>query len=227
MALIARCAKPRSMTLAARQLALAWITGSVIMGTVAVLFLAFPVRAFVVPLPGPARLALPLSPGASPRLVPPFSGLPLGARLGVAALAGLLFLALGVLAARTGKASWLPDGPRGCVWWALITGAVGLTGWGFAASVTFAASFGPVWQGVLAYTAGGLPFALAAALLQSSGLANVAAAVACAALLVTGFVLVAVRLNGGPNALVLSLDYLRYLLSATPRPVPGGPVILY
>jgi hypothetical protein len=231
MASIAARVSLRSTTVAVRQLAFAWAIGSVLMGTVAVLFLAFPARAYVFPPGGSLRFSLPLPPDAvRGDLVVPLVGLPLLARLAVLLLGAALFVALGLLARWSGAASWLPANARGQVLWGLLTGGIGLVGWVFAASVTFALNFGPVWQGMLAFVAGGLPFALAAALLQPSWLVNLGAAGICAVLLVAGFVVVAARPDGGPNAAILALDYVRYLVGPylpglSPGQIPGGPIV--
>jgi hypothetical protein len=130
MASIAVRVRLRSARVSVRQLALAWAIGSVIMGTVVVLFQAFPPEAYVFQLNAPVRLSFPLPPGVLPRNVDaPIAGLPVPARLAVLALVGLLFVALGVLARYTGQSSWLPASARGWVLWALVTGAIGLTGW--------------------------------------------------------------------------------------------------
>ena|ERR1700722_4492374 len=225
MASIAVRVRLRSARVSVRQLALAWAIGSVIMGTVVVIFQAFPPEAYVFQLNAPVRLSFPLPPGVLPRNVDaPIAGLPVPARLAVLALVGLLFVALGVLARYTGQSSWLPTSARGWVLWALVTGAIGLTGWLFAATVTFGAGFGPLWQAVLAYTAGGLPFALAAGLLQSSWLVNLGALGVSVGLVAAGFVLVAAKSRYEPNALSLFADYVRYLFSSVPvqmtAPIP-------
>lgn len=64
------------------------------------------------------------------RPLPTLSGLEL---LGLLALFGLLLAGLLVTVWRTAAASWLTDGRRGRVLWAVVVAAAGFAGWGFAA----------------------------------------------------------------------------------------------
>ena len=173
-----------------RQIALTWFAGSMIMGTVAALFLLF----------RPARG------GPGIEAVEPLGGLPFLARAVVVLLVLNLFGVLWAIAQDTPGASFLPPDSRGSVWWAVLTGVLGLLAWFFAASVTFGANFGPGWQAALAYLGGGLPFALAAGLLQRSWLVNLAAGGLSVWLAVAGFVLVAGHATSDPNALSFSFS---------------------
>lgn len=158
------------------QLAGAWACGSLLLGTVALLFLH--------------THAL----GAPPPIVPNAAWLtiltPLE-RLAVFALVAALFVALGVVGWRTASASWLTGDTRARLLWTLVVGLGGLAGWDFAAAVTFAAHFGSATQLILAYLAGGLPFALIAAMLVRPWRVNVAAVAISAALVGAGYLMVA------------------------------------
>jgi hypothetical protein len=212
MASIAAKVGIRTVSPAARQLVLAWVIGSVTMGTVAALFLSFP------PLAQP--LTSLVSPGTSQ--IEPLAALPLPARVAVLALVVVLFAALAALAWRTPGASLLPASVRGRVWWTLLVGLLGLAAWFFAATVTFGANFSPALQLALGYGGGGLPFALMAALLQRSWRVNLGAVVISVMLLVAGFLLVASR-SPGTNALSLYFRYIDYLFSSNPG-LPVGPI---
>jgi hypothetical protein len=206
---------------AARQLGYAWIAGSVIMGTVAVIFLAFP----------PTPVATPLLPNypvqsAGTALIEPLAGLPTPALVAVLALVAALFAVLAALAWRTSGISLLPASARGRIGWALLVGGLGLAAWIFAATVTFGAGFGTTAQLVLAYAGGGLPFALVAAILQRSWKVSVVALCLAAALVAAGFILVASRAEH-QSALSLYFSFIRYLFGSEPAltggPIPGGP----
>jgi hypothetical protein len=125
------------------QLAGTWLTGSAVMGTVAVLLTAsrddLPFRPLAI-LPGIALFAL-------------------------FVLLAAMFVALFALGLRTEDATWLPNDTRAAVLWTSVVGGGGLIGWGFAAAVTFDAGFGLPTQLILAYLGGGLPFTLVAAML--------------------------------------------------------------
>jgi len=156
-----------------RQLGLTWLVGSAITGTLAVLFThdtgGLPFR--------PLEMLSPES---------------------LFTLAVLLFaLSVVTLAIgwRTQPASWLPGGGRGVLLWTILVVGGGLAGWGYAAAVTFYAGFAPTVQLVLAYTCGGLPFALIAGLLAKPKRMNTAAAVLTAVALLIGFVLLDGRLS--------------------------------
>jgi hypothetical protein len=172
-----------------RQLGLTWLACSAITGTIAVLFTSDTNGLPFHPLDG-------LSPSAL------FT-------LGVLLFAlGLVLLAIGW---RTQDASWLPNGGRGVLLWTILVAGGGLGGWGFAAAVTFHAEFAPAAQLVLAYTCGGLPFALIAGLLAKPKRMNLAAAILTAIALLIGLVL----LDGRPAILVLYLQMM-FGPSATP-----------
>jgi hypothetical protein len=183
--------------LAAVQVGGAWICGSVLLGTLALMVLQ--ARTAVSPEPGssPFRLGnLPAGLGtADLAQLTPLQ------RLAALLLVGLLFVALAVLGWRTAAASWLPGGTRARLLWAVFVFGGGLAGWSFAAAVTFAAQFGPGAQLVLAYLAGGLPFGLAAAMLLRSWQVNLAAAGTSAVLIVAGLVMIA----GHPSPVVPQL----------------------
>ncbi len=200
----------------AEQLASAWVCGSVLMGTVAWGFLS--AQGSAVPQPYPVR---PYTPAGSticatwPACGPPsfFQLMPL-ARLAVIALVALLFVALAVIARRTAGTSWLTGDARARLLWVLLTGVGGLAGWSYAAVVTFAAGFGFAAQLALAYTAGGLPFALAAGMLLRPWRANVVAGGVSAGLVAAGFLMVA----GHPvpqNVFALYADYARAFFSGS------------
>lgn len=174
------------------QLAGAWIAGSVLLGTVALV------------LTSDAN-ALPFS---------PLDTLTPGALLGVLLLAAALFLALFVLYWRTSEASWLPDGARPAILWSILVGAGGLVGWGFAAAVTFGAEFPVEAQLALAYLAGGLPFALIAAMLQHPPVVNATAVAVTIAALGIGYALIDGN-DLGLTPLQLCTVYLRLLLGPT------------
>jgi hypothetical protein len=178
------------------QLAGAWVCGSVLLGTVALVFL----RTHAVS-------GGPLTPAAvSLTLLTPLE------RLAVFALVAALFVALGVLSWGTAPASWLSGDTRARILWALLVGAGGLAGWGFAAAVTFAANFGSGTQLILAYLAGGLPFALTAAMLVRPWRVNVAAVALSALLVGSGYLMVAGHPAFSPyprNVFTLYIDYAR------------------
>jgi hypothetical protein len=208
---------PPDAGLMVRQLTGAWVCGSVLMGTVAWGFLSSEATAVPVPVAGRGPLPAPCPGSGTPCLYPSFFQLtPLG-RLAVLALVALLFVALAVLGWWTAGASWLTGDPRARLLWVLLVGAGGLVGWSYAAVVTFAAGFGATAQLILAYTGGGLPFALAAGLLLRPWRANVLAGAMCAGLVAAGFLMVA----GGPapqNVFALYAEYARSFLSGGSQP---------
>jgi hypothetical protein len=223
MASVAASAKAgvQGMFPAARQLGYAWIIGSAIMGTVAAIFVAFP----------PAAVAVPLLPNVPVRsagtsLIEPLAGLPTVALAAVLALVAVLFAALAALAWRTSGISLLPASARGPIWWALLVGGFGVAAWIFATAVTFGASVGTTAQLVLAYTGGGLPFTLVAAILQRSWKVSAVALCLSAALVAAGVILVASRAQH-QSALSLYFSFIRYLFGSKPAltggPIPGGP----
>jgi hypothetical protein len=163
-----------------RQLGLTWLVGSAITGTIAVLF---------------TRGGLPFRPLA---LLSP------SALFTLAVLLFALGLATLAIGWRTQDASWLPNGGRGVLLWTILVAGGGLGGWGFAAAVTFHAEFTTTTQLVLAYTCGGLPFAMITGLLAKPKRMNLAAAMLTAIALLIGFVL----LDGRPAILVLYLQMM-------------------
>jgi hypothetical protein len=187
------------------QLAGTWACGSLLLGTVALVFLQS--RA-----PGPP---VPIAPDTvSLTMLTPLQ------RLAVFALVAALFVAFGVIGWRTAAASWLTGDTRARVLWALLVGAGGLAGWSFAAAVTFAVHFDSATQLILAYLAGGLPFALTAAMLVRPWQMNAAAAAISVALVGAGYLMVA---GNGPvyphNVFALYTDYVRSLVSGGSRVV--------
>lgn len=148
-----------------RQLVGVWVIGSVLTGTLAVLFTI-------------DRGALPIQ---------PLAALPALSLLGVLGLVAALFAALGLLVWGTPGTTWLPETWRGRALWAVLVAVAGLAGWAFAAAVSFAADFSLATQLLLAYTAGGLPFTLVATMLLRPVAANVAGAVSSALLLLVGW----------------------------------------
>ena len=211
---------PTGARLMAWQLTGAWACGSVLMGTVAWGFLS--AEGTAVPLPAPAKGggATAVCPGWPPCGPPSFFQLLPLARLGVLTLVALLFVALAVLARLTAGASWLTGDARARLLWALLVEAGGLAGWSYAAVVTFAAGFGASTQLVLAFTAGGLPFALVAGMLLRPWRANVVAGGVSAGLVAAGFLVVA----GHPapqNVFTLYGEYARSLFSGG---APAGPL---
>lgn len=133
------------------------------------------------------------------------------ARLAVLVLLALLFVALMILSRLTAGASWLTGDARARLLWVLLVMAGGLIGWSYAAVVSYAAGFGSATQLILAYTVGGLPFALAAALLRPWRV-NVVAGGVCAGLVAAGFLMVAGR-PAPQNVFLLYADYARSFFS--------------
>jgi hypothetical protein len=213
---------PPDARVMARQLTGAWLCGSVLMGTVAWGFLSAEGSAIPLPTPvrlsgGPAGISV-LCPGQVPCGRPSYFQLsPLG-RLAVLALVALLFVALAVLSWWTAEASWLTGDARARLLWVLLVGAGGLLGWSYAAVITFAAGFGFAAQLILAYTAGGLPFALVAAMLLRPWRVNLVAGAVSAGLVAAGFLMVAGR-PVPQNAFLLYADYARAFFGGS------GPVL--
>lgn len=201
---------PADDRLMVRQLAGVWVCGSVLMGTVAWGFLSAQVTAVPVTT-GLARFA-PCPGHGAPCAYPSFFQLMPLARLAVLVLLALLFVALAVLSQRTAGASWLTGDARARLLWVLLVMGGGLVGWSYAAVVTYAAGFGSTTQLILAYTAGGLPFALAAALLLRPWRVNVVAGGMCAGLVAAGFLMVAGR-PVPQNVFLLYADYARSFFS--------------
>ena len=201
---------PPDARLMVRQLIGAWLCGSVLMGTVAWGFLS--AQGIAVPLAArPAQYA-PCPSYRAPCVYPSlFQLIPL-ARLAVLALLVLLFLALLILSRWTAAASWLTGDARARLLWVLLVMAGGLAGWSYAAVVTYAAGFSSTAKLILAYTAGGLPFALVAALLLRPWRVNVLAGAVCAGLVAAGFLVVAGR-PAPQNVFLLYADYARSFFS--------------
>lgn len=167
------------------QLPVVWFVGSVVTGTIAVL----------------------LTPDG---MVKPLATLDRSALVLVVVLVSVLFFALFAVGWRTVEATWLRwQDPRSVVLWAGLVGGAGLGGWGFAALVTFAEEFSHTTQLILAYTCGGLPFTLVAAMLARPWRLNIAAAVVTAVAVLTGLAMMDAPLR-------TLLFYLRYLLGFTP-----------
>ncbi len=193
-----------------RQLAGAWLCGSVLMGTVAWGFLSAQVTA----IPAASRLSryAPCPGHGAPCAYPSFFQLMPLARFAVLVLLALLFVALAVLSRWTAGVSWLTGDARARLLWVLLVMGGGLAGWSYAAVVTYAAGFDSTTQLILAYTAGGLPFALVAALLLRPWRVNVLAGAMCAGLVTAGFLMVAGR-PVPQNAFLLYADYARSFFS--------------
>ena len=184
----------RDFVMQALQVAVAWACGSVFMGTAAVLFLAAENPVVVEPVQGrsPSICPGPIILGQCGSGPSPFEVTPVE-RLGVFALVAALFVALGILAWRTAAATWLAGDTRSRLLWTAVVGVGGLAGWSFAAVVTFDVGFGSTTQLILAYTCGGLPFALVAGMLLRPWRANVAALALSAGLVAAGLVMAAGR----------------------------------
>lgn len=119
-------------------------------------------------------------------------------------LVGGLSVGLFALGWRTIEATWLRwQDPRSAVLWAALVSSVGFAGWGFAAVVTFEAGFSTTAQLILAYTCGGLPFTLVAALLARPWRVNAVALALSFVALLTGFAMMDAPLQ----TLVLYLQY--------------------
>lgn len=149
----------------ARQLFGVWVIGSVLTGTLAVLFTQ-------------DRGGLPIL---------PLGALPVLPLLGVVGVLTALFASLGLLVWGTPGTTWLPETVRGRILWTVVVGVGGLAGWGYAAAATFAARLPLDAQLVLAYVAGGLPFTLVATMLLRPVVANVAGVALTGVLLTVGY----------------------------------------
>ena len=207
---------PADTRLMVRQLIGAWLCGSVLMGTVAWGFLSAQVTA--VPVATQLSRYAPCPGHGAPCAYPSFFQLMPLARVAVLALLALLFVALTVLSRWTAAASWLTGDARARLLWVLVVMGGGLAGWSYAAVVTYAAGFDSTIQLILAYTAGGLPFALVAALLLRPWRVNVVAGGVCAGLVAAGFLMVA----GHPaqNVFLLYADYARSFFSGSSAAFP-------
>ncbi len=193
----------RELRLLGWQLGGSWALGSALMGTVAVIYL----RATSPPPYNPVR-PLQALPVPSPALLSAF------ARLGIFLLVVALFVLLGMVGWRTAEACWLAGDNRARLLWTLLVGGCGLLGWSFAAVVTFAVGWSGDVQIALAYTAGGLPFALVAGMLARPWQLN-AAAVTASVLLVAAGIVISAGPQGNPNVFALYADYARSLLTGT------------
>jgi hypothetical protein len=197
----------------AGQIGGAWLCGSVIMGTVAVVFLAS--EGTVFGRPGSTGSPEVCLPGNSPICGRPslFQLTPVE-RLAVFALVAGMFVSLAVLVWRTTAATWLGGDIRAKLLWVMLVGLGGLAGWSFAAVITFAVAFSPVTQLILGYTCSGLPFALVAGMLLRPVRANVVAVAVSAGLVAAGFVMVAGEHQVYPqNVFTLYASYARYFFS--------------
>lgn len=165
------------------QIPVVWLVSSVLTGTIAVILTSGHDTEPITPLP--------LVTG------PQLAGLIL--------LVSGLFLGLYVVGSYTIGATWLPrQDLRSVILWALLVGGAGLGGWAFAAAVTFDAGFSLTAQLILAYTCGGLPFALVAGMLLRPWQAN-----AASVLLTVIAVLVGLTIMPHPlRTLVLYLELL-------------------
>jgi hypothetical protein len=132
-----------------------------------------------------------------------------------------MFVLVGVLGWRTAEASWLTGGSRARLLWALLVGGGGMLGWSFAAVVTFAVDWSSGVQIALAFTAGGLPFALVAAMLARPWQLNAAAVTGAVLLVAAGFAISAGQ-QGNPNVFAMYGDYARALFTGTPGPRIGS-----
>lgn len=173
------------------------------MGTVAALFLRFPVGSVTAPWSFP--------PLPDSNVIQPLAGLPFAALLAVLGLVVALFCGLAAVAWMTCPQSLLPGTLRGRAMWVLLTGGLGLAAWFFAATVTFGATFPPRLQFFLGYAGGGLPFALVAAALQRSWQVILAASVLSLMLIIAGTLLVAMRTPDTASVFTLYFRYLGYL----------------
>lgn len=172
------------------QIPLVWLISSVATGTIAVL----------------------LTTGHDVLPVKPLFLLSAGEMLTAVVLVSGLVLALFAVGWRTIEGSWLRwQDPRSVILWTILVAGGGFAGWGFAAVVTFESGFSLVAQLILAYTCGGLPFALVAAMLARPWQLNVAA------LMVT-VIAVLIGLTLMPHPLQTLVEYLQYMV--------GGPIRL-
>lgn len=166
------------------QIPLVWLISSVATGTIAVL----------------------LTTGHDALPIKPLFLLGAGEMLAVIVLVSGLVLALFAVGWRTIEGSWLRwSDPRSVILWTILVAGGGFAGWGFAAVVTFESGFSLVAQLILAYTCGGLPFALVAGMLARPWRLNVAALVVTAIAVLTGLTLM-------PHPLQTLVEYLQYMV---------------
>ena len=133
----------------------------------------------------------------------------------VALLVLVLVLVLALLSDHAD--SWLVGPTSWRVLWTVGVTVGGLAGWGYAATVVLAAGWSPTALVLLACTAGGLPFALVAAMLANPPRLARDALIATVALLVAGAVMTAWSGPGLLGVAARCVDNLAILL-ATPGP---------
>lgn len=168
------------------QIPIVWLIGSAVTGTIAVLFTN-------------GRGLLP---------VKPLTLLSDEETLTLAVLVGALVLALFALGWRTMDATWLRrDDLRSPILWTAAVCAAGAAGWGFAGVATFELGFSLTTQLVLAYTCGGLPFALVAGMLARPVLVNAVSTMITGIMLLVGALLV-------DSPLQTAVQYLAFLVGA-------------
>jgi hypothetical protein len=166
------------------QLPIVWVMGSVVTGTVGILF----------------------TNGRGDLPVVPLTMLGAGQMLALVMLVGAFGLALVALGWRTADATWLPKNDlRSIIVWTVAVGGVGAVGWGFAAIVTFALGFSLTTQLVLCYTCGGLPFALVAGMFVRPVLVNAVSTMITSIAVLVGCVLI-------DSPLQTVVLYLRFLV---------------
>lgn len=166
------------------QIPLVWLLSSVATGTIAVV----------------------LTTGRDVLPVKPLYLLGAGEMVTLVLLVSGLVLSLFVVGWRTVEESWLRwSDPRSVVLWTILVAGGGFAGWGFAAVVTLESGFSLVAQLILAYTCGGLPFALIAGLLARPWRLNAAALLVTVIAVVVGLTLI-------PQPLQTLVEYLRYMV---------------
>lgn len=165
-----------------RQLLGVWVIGSVLAGTLAVLFTV----------------------DRGSRRVQPLTELSVLSSVGVAGVLVALFAALALLAWGTPGTTWLPETGRGRGLWAVLVAVGGLAGWAFAAAVTFAIRLPLDAQLTLGYLAGGLPFTVVATTLLRP------AAATFAGLALTGLLL-GIGVTVAPNVVRVGVELVTVL----------------
>lgn len=197
------------------QLAGTWLSGSLLMGTVALVFILS--EHLSAPGPFPIGRAFPPIPIDPPRLRgPSLFGLTPVERLAVIACVAGLFVLLAAIAWLSAQASWLAGDGRASLLWALLVWGGGLAGWSYAAVATFATGFSAGDQIILAYTAGGLPFVLLAAMLLRPWQVTAAAAASAALLMAAGYLMVAGQVSPLNSVISVYADYARMFFAAQP-----------
>jgi hypothetical protein len=166
------------------QIPLVWLISSVATGTIAVL----------------------LTTGNDLLPVKPLFLLSAGEMVAVVLLVSGLVLGLFVVGWRTVEGTWLRwSDPRSVILWTILVAGGGFAGWGFAAVVTFESGFSLAAQLILAYTCGGLPFALVAGMLARPWQLNAAALMVTVIAVLVGLTLI-------PQPLQTLVEYLRYMV---------------